>query len=130
MAQPSLRNFGCLLPNPPLKGWASLESPLREMSVGNSSSDTTAHGRKMSKLYKLYAPLGIEFSCPDTEIISLKTKENNRLRLSFHSRTERNMAFSWEFFRTKSLTALRSPVHSLARRSKREQSRFKIRFSH
>ncbi len=30
----------------------------------------------MSKLYKLYAPLGSEFSCPDTEMIPLKTTEN------------------------------------------------------
>ena len=58
---------------PPLKGWAILESPLREMSVGNSSSDTTAHGRKMSNLY---APLGSEFSCPETEMFPLKTTEN------------------------------------------------------
>ena len=55
--------------------WAILESPLREMSVGNSSSDTTAHGGKMSNLYKLYAPLGSEFFCPDTEMIPLKTTE-------------------------------------------------------
>ena len=29
----------------------------------------------MSNLYKLYAPLGSEFSCPDTEMIPLKTTE-------------------------------------------------------
>ena len=55
------------------------------MSVGNSSSDTTAHGREMSNLYKLYAPLGSEFSCPDTEMIPPKqrrtivTSENNSI---------------------------------------------------
>ena len=55
------------------KVWTILESPLREMSVVNSSSDATLPGRKMSKLY---APLGSEFSCPDTEMVPLKTTEN------------------------------------------------------
>ena len=30
----------------------------------------------MSKLYNLYAPLGSEFSCPDTELIPPKTAGN------------------------------------------------------
>ena len=33
----------------------------------------------MSNLYKLYAPLGSEFSCPDTEMFPLKTTENHCL---------------------------------------------------
>ena len=61
---------------PPFKGWASLKSLLREMSVGKCSSDTTAHGRKMSKLYKLHAPPGSEFSCPDMEMIPPKAAGN------------------------------------------------------
>ena len=81
MAQPSLRDFGYLLPNPTLERVGYSQISLREMSVGNSSSATTAHGRKMSNLYKLYAPLGSEFSCPDTEMIPLKTTENRCQRI-------------------------------------------------
>ena len=87
-SQPSLRDFGYLLRKPTLErvGYSQISLreigvgysriSLREMSVGNSSSDTTAHGRKMSNLYKLYAPLGSEFSCPDTEMFPIKTTEN------------------------------------------------------
>ena len=91
-SQPSLRDSGYLRRNPTLErvGYSQISlweigvgysrNPLRKMSVGNSSSDcTTAHGRKMSKLYKLYTPLASEFSCPDTETSSLKTTENQLL---------------------------------------------------
>ncbi len=40
----------------------------------------------MSTLYKLYAPLGSEFPCPDTEMIPLKTTENHVISLILFSR--------------------------------------------
>ena len=76
MAQPSLRDFGYLPGNPTLERVGYSQISLREMAVGNSSSNTTAHGRKMSHLHKLYTPLGSEFAGPDTEMIPLKTTEN------------------------------------------------------
>ena len=36
----------------------------------------------MSNLYKLYVPLGSEFSCPDMEMIPLKTTENRSYQLT------------------------------------------------
>ena len=73
IVQPSLRDFGYLLPKPTLErvGYSRISSP-GDVSRKTSSA-TTAHGPKMSKLQ---APLRSESSSPTTEMVPLKTAVN------------------------------------------------------
>ena len=85
IVQPSLRDFGYLLPNPTLErvGYSQVSHPgdrcglfsnlLSGRYQSEASSVKTAHGRKMSTLQ---VTLRSESSSPDTEMVPPKTAEN------------------------------------------------------